>query len=280
MALPSVISIVDFHKEIRRGSSLPLVVAGSDGHLYVAKLYGSGEGILASAIEYLCLRLGKLLDIPVLEPVFLTLGTGQITKNIDPEIRELMERSVGINFGTPYVESSDAFDARRVDPVLSQTIFLFDLFLLNFDRTHTNPNMIFSGRKLYVLDFSSAIAIRGCLQKMMYDETSLLCEMKRHLFYEPFIETDHFIGGVKSISNREVEKIVDELPEAWLSAIQPDQYPRESKICESIIRNKNNVGIIRDQLERMRNLTMEPDSDRRGRQLAKKEEFVRRYNLA
>jgi len=40
-----MIKVEKLHKEIRTGSSLPLVVGGSDGKKYVVKLRGSGDGI-------------------------------------------------------------------------------------------------------------------------------------------------------------------------------------------------------------------------------------------
>ena len=66
-----MIKVAEFYQEIRAGSSLPLIVGGSDGHKYVIKLRGSGEGILANVVEFLSLNLGRLAQIPVLEPVCL-----------------------------------------------------------------------------------------------------------------------------------------------------------------------------------------------------------------
>jgi len=87
-----MIKIVEFYKEIRAGSSLPLIVGGSDGHKYVIKLRGSGEGVLANVVEFLSLKLGRLAQIPVLEPVCLFVETDFAKKANDPEIGELLNR--------------------------------------------------------------------------------------------------------------------------------------------------------------------------------------------
>jgi len=140
----SVIRAVRFYEEIRKGSSLPLLIGGDDGNSYVVKLNGAGDGVLSNVVEWVASKLGALMQIPVLQPVFVVIDANLAGQAGDPETRELLERSVGINLGTPYLPDAATYSAEyasSIDDVLRQQIFLFDLFLINIDRTGVNPNM-------------------------------------------------------------------------------------------------------------------------------------------
>lgn len=174
-----MIKVVEFYKEIRAGSSLPLIAGGSDGHKYVVKPRGSGEGILANVVEFLSLKLGRLAQIPVLEPVCILVETDLAKKTNDPEIRELLERSAGINFSTKYVQAASVYNAQHAPPIapeMKDNIFLYDLFLLNIDRNTSNPNIIFNRDDLWCLDYASAVTVRNVVAGKSFKELALLKE--------------------------------------------------------------------------------------------------------
>lgn len=178
-----MIKVVEFYQEIRAGSSLPLIIGGSDGNKYVVKLRGSGEGVLANVVEFLSLKLGRLAQIPVLEPAFLIIEMGLDQKASDSEIKELLARSVGINLATKYIEGASIYHEQSppvFDAELKSNIFLCDLFLLNIDRNAKNSNMVFNDDGLWCLDYSSAVTMRNVITGKSYKELVLLREMKRH----------------------------------------------------------------------------------------------------
>ncbi|HEX9652825.1 MAG TPA: HipA family kinase [bacterium] len=219
-----MIKVAKIYQEIRTGSSLPLVVGGNDGEKYVVKLRGSGDGVLANVVEWLAIRLGQLLGIPVVEPELLAINARLSGEAGDPEIKELLQRSVGINFGTRFKEDARPYDQQKnipVDDSLQTAIFLYDLFLLNIDRTPRNPNMIFSDNRLWCLDYSSALTIRCAIDQQGYKELPLLRQIKRHPFYSPKIKAHDFIHELRNVDDDRLIKIVDELPDEWIGRLAP-----------------------------------------------------------
>lgn len=274
-----MIKVAEFYQEIRAGSSLPIIVGGSDGHKYVIKLRGSGEGVLANVVELLSLKLGQLAQIPVLEPVCLWVETDFAKKTKDPEIRELLERSAGINFATKYIEAAFLYDAQRVPviaPELKDNIFLYDLFLLNIDRNASNPNIIFNRDGLWCLDYASAVAVRNVVAGKSFNEFALLKEMKRHLFYRDNINAYAFISKFKEISDRSISDLIDELPEEWLHSLKMTKATK-SALCKRLIEEKKNVTVLLKRLDLLRILRLETAAERHLRTLKNKRAFEQKF---
>ena len=274
-----MIKAVEFYEEIRAGSSLPLIVGGSDGHKYVVKLRGSGEGVLANVVELLSLKLGRLAQIPVLEPLCLWIETAFAKKTNDPEIRELLERSVGINFATKYVEAASGYNAQHpllIVPEMKDNIFLYDLLLLNIDRNASNPNIIFNRDGLWCLDYASAVTVRNVVAGKSFNELALLKEMKRHLFYRDNINAYTFIGKFKEISDRSISDLIDELPEEWLYGLKMTKEAK-SALCKRLIAEKNNVTVLLKRLDMLRILRLETEEERHVRTLQNKRAFEKKF---
>ena len=185
-----MIHSLHFYEELRKGSSLPLLVGGDDGNNYVVKLNGAGDGVLSNIVEWVASKLGELLQIPVLQPVLVNIDANFAEQAGDPEARELLEKSVGINLGTPYLPGASTFTeryAQRIDDFLKQQVFLFDVFLLNVDRTEVNPNMIVHGGELRCLDYSSAMEIRNAINGERYrgEEWGFVCLRLSNHFDDP-----------------------------------------------------------------------------------------------
>ena len=145
---------------LREGGSLPAIVEADDLGLYVLKFRGAGQGVLALAAELICAEIAHVLDLPVPEVVF-ALVTSELGRNEgDPEIRELLQASLGNNLAMDYLPGSAMFDpAARdpVDPVLAARIVWFDAFITNVDRTARNPNLLCWHRSLYLIDHGAAL---------------------------------------------------------------------------------------------------------------------------
>ena len=274
-----MIKAVEFYQEIRAGSSLPLIVGGSDGKKYVAKLRGSGEGVLANVVEFLSLELGRLAQIPVLQPACLLIETNFAQKTNDPEIRELLERSAGINFATKYVETASVCNGQHTPvmvPEIKDNIFLYDLFLLNIDRNAGNPNIIFNRDGLWCLDFASAVTMRNVIIGKSYKELALLKEMKRHLFYRDHINAYSFIRKFKEIPDSSMNDITDELPEEWLGALHMTKETK-SRLSKRLIEEKNNVATLLKRLDMLRILRLETEEERHVRTLQNKQTFEQKF---
>ena len=117
---------------------MPAIVEADDLGLYVLKFRGAGQGVLALAAELICARIGLALELPVPEVVFASVDAELGRNEGDPEIRELLQASLGTNLAMDYLPGSVTFDpAARdpVDPVLAARTVWFDAFVTNPDRT-------------------------------------------------------------------------------------------------------------------------------------------------
>ncbi|MGH7492870.1 MAG: HipA family kinase [bacterium] len=277
-----MIQAIEFYEELRRGSSLPLIVGADDGNKYVVKLNGAGDGVLSNVVEWVSSNWGRLLQIPVLQPIFMIVDANLAEQAGDPETRALLEKSVGINLATTYLPAASSYSekfAHGLDSFLTQRIFLFDLFLLNVDRTEMNPNMVFHDNKLWCLDYSAAMEIRNAINGHRSREYVLLKSVKQHPFYRPNLTAYGFINDLNEIHDNSVREIVDTLPAAWINALKLANHEVEARrlIAERLILKKQNGIALHNRLDLLRVLKVETPEASRLRSQENRKFFEQKY---
>ncbi len=201
---------------------------------------------------------------------------------LDPEITELLQRSVGINFGMRFIEDARPYDKQidsRIDDFLKSAIFLYDLFLLNIDRTPKNPNMIISDNRLWCVDYSSAMTIRCAIDQESYKELPLLMQMKQHPFYSPKIKAHDFIKNLRKIDDGAFSGVVDELPDDWINRLYPEKKVSEVRdmIIAGLIQERNRGLFLTKRLDLLRALKIETEDERKSRSLENRKAFEQRF---
>src|SRR3569832_250262 len=122
----------------REGGSLPALVEADDLGLYVLKFRGAGQGPLVLAAEVIAGEIGRALGLSVPEIVLMEVDAGLGRNEPDPEIRDLLQASVGINLGIDFLPGSMMFDPAAGDSApadLASAAVWFDAFVTNVDRT-------------------------------------------------------------------------------------------------------------------------------------------------
>ncbi|HEX4959277.1 MAG TPA: HipA family kinase [Thermoanaerobaculia bacterium] len=144
---------------LREGGSLPAIVEADDLGLYVLKFRGAGQGPLALVAELVAGETGRALGLPVPELVLVEVDPALGRNEPDPEIRELLRASVGVNLGLDYLPGSATFDpaADRVPADLASEVVWFDAFVTNVDRTPRNPNLLWWHKALYLIDHGASL---------------------------------------------------------------------------------------------------------------------------
>jgi hypothetical protein len=162
--LPSMrtVSATRYVSPFREGGSLPGLIEADDDGLYVVKFRGAAQGTKTLVAELIAGEIGRVMGLDVPELVFFDLPKGFGMAEPDPEIRELLERSEGINLGLDFLPGALPFDLaaatrRPVDPVLAADIVWFDALIANVDRTTRNPNMLRWHDRLWLIDQGAAI---------------------------------------------------------------------------------------------------------------------------
>jgi hypothetical protein len=145
---------------LREGGSLPAIVEADDDGMYVVKFRGAGQGPKALVAELIAAGIGQGLGLPVPETVLVDLDAALGMAEPDPEIQELLERSVGLNVGIDYLPGSlpiGAPEGAGVSPEQAADVVWFDAYLQNVDRTPRNPNLLLWHRRLYLIDHGAAL---------------------------------------------------------------------------------------------------------------------------
>jgi hypothetical protein len=153
---------------LREGGSLPAIVEADDLGLYVLKFRGAGQGTLALVAELIAGEIGRALGLQVPELVLVEVDAALGRNEEDPEIRELLKASVGLNLGMDYLPGSLTFDPAAalragnktkdaVEADLASAAVWFDAFVTNVDRTPRNPNLLCWHQALYLIDHGAAL---------------------------------------------------------------------------------------------------------------------------
>jgi HipA-like kinase len=129
---------------LREGGSLPAIVEADDDGLYVLKFRGAGQGPKALIAELIAGETGRALGLPVPEIVFVEVDAMLGKAEPDPEIQELLERSVGLNLALDFLPGSLTMAPATFTPgpELASRIVWFDAYVTNVDRTPKNPNLL------------------------------------------------------------------------------------------------------------------------------------------
>jgi len=202
--------------DFRTGSSLPVLVETASGMKSVVKWKCSGEGPIANAVDWICLHLARKAGITVPTPRLITITPALVDDRQDPDINDLINRSLGINLGVDFIPNAIPFVPNRtgsIDPALRNLIYLFDLLFLNIDRTDHNPNMVISGEILYCIDFAASMAIKVLMNGQSYSEGNLLSLIRRHPFYATKERT---LIIVPDVDHEFIADVVHSIPDEWL----------------------------------------------------------------
>jgi hypothetical protein len=154
------VAAVRYVTPLREGGSMPALVEGDDGHLWVAKLRGAGQGPRALIAEIVVGELARALALPVPELAVVTLDAALGRAEPDPEVRDLLLGSVGGNAGLAHLPSALGFDAAmrpEIPGALASLVVALDAFVMNVDRTPRNPNLLWSGGRLWLIDHGAAL---------------------------------------------------------------------------------------------------------------------------
>jgi hypothetical protein len=224
------ISATRYVTPLREGGSMPAIVEADDLGLYVLKFRGAGQGALALAAELICAGIGRALDLPVPEVVFASVDADLGRNEGDPEIRELLQASLGNNLAMDYLPGSVMFDpAARdpVDPMLAARTVWFDAFVTNVDRTARNPNLLCWHRSLYLIDHGAALYFHHDWSDLDTRARTRFPLIRDHVLLPWAEELEAADVWLRLRLTRPVlEQILQQVPDDWLlparSAATPD----------------------------------------------------------
>jgi hypothetical protein len=206
---------------LREGGSLPAIVEADDGHKYVMKFVGAGQGPKALIAEFVTGEIGRVLGLPVPEIVFMELDPRLGRSEPNPEIQDLLVASAGrLNLGLRYLPNAFAFNILLnplPDPEFASNIVWFDAYATNVDRTARNVNILMWQEQLWLIDHGASLYFH-------FDWEDFLA---RSLTPFPLIKDHTLISIASKLSEADaalrprltpgvIEHVVELIPDEWL----------------------------------------------------------------
>ena len=206
---------------LREGGSMPAIVEANDLGLYVLKFRGAGQGPLALVAELIAGEIGRALGLKVPELVFVDVDAALGRNEADPEIRDLLKASVGVNLALDYLPGSATFDAAAGDtvaPDLASAAVWFDAFVTNVDRTPRNPNLLYWHKALYFIDHGAALYFHHNWQSLETMAGSRFAAIRDHVLLPWASRVEEADARLRPLLSETLfASIVEQIPEAWLT---------------------------------------------------------------
>ena len=218
---------------LREGGSLPAIVEADDLGLYVLKFRGAGQGVLALVAELVAGEIGRVLGLNVPELVFIEVDDALGRNEPDPEIRDLLRNSVGLNLGLDYLPGSVMFDAAagdRADADLASRMVWFDAFITNVDRSAHNPNLLCWHKSLYLIDHGAALYFQHNWSSREQGAVTPFAPIAKHVLLRWADRIEDAGRALRPLLDETViEDIVATIPDTWLEAAGTGLTPAQMR---------------------------------------------------
>lgn len=274
----NMLTAIQLLGDFRSGSSLPVLVRASDGNEYVVKWKAGAEGPAAVAADWIGSGVADALGLPVPGMSLITVDAALGVQAADIEVREIIGKSAGLNAAVRYVPGAEVFRSAAgsaLDPVLRDSVFLYDVLTLNIDRVDNNPNMLRRGAALYCIDYSSAMVLKGAVDGNRYPENALLPLLKRHPFYTE-APSGRLLDSFAFCDAGLFAGLAAQLPGEWLAGISPEEVRRRVVRTLSDLRDACRETIIR-RIEILKAIPSQSPGQRLARSRRNSAAFYEQY---
>jgi hypothetical protein len=243
---------------LREGGSLPAVVEADDDGLYVAKFRGAGHGEKALVAELIAGEIGRALGLLVPEIVLVDFDPRLAAAEPDQEIRELLQRSSGVNVGLDFLPGSLGFDPAAgfaPPPEVCAAVVWFDSFVTNVDRDARNTNMLVWHRRLWLIDHGSALYIHHTWKDAAAHARKPMVAIKSHVLLplaSSILDVDDRLAPL--LSSDLFRSIIEAVPDDWLVPQEglPDRAAHRAAYLDYLTRRLAAHRALAQEVERVR----------------------------
>jgi hypothetical protein len=267
-----------FIHEFFGGSSLHVLIRADNEKMYVVKPRGSGEGFISGVIDYIACSFAQHIGITVPALHLIFIDESFPVRAAKDETQDLLNRSIGINICSDYIEHAEPYTPVQysfIPKSVRDMIFLFDVLMLNIDRTVRNPNMLLKNSILYCIDYGSSITIRNILEDISCDDRLFLPSLRTHPFYTES-PGDDSLSRMQNTIMQHADTVTDSIPDELLLSF--GDIPRTKRH----IRNKflqlvqNAECILKQRLNTIRKIIPMNDEERRQKRIKNVNSFFAR----
>lgn len=218
---------------LREGGSLPAIVEADDLGLYVLKFRGAGQGPLALVAELMAGEIGRALGLKVPELVFVEVEAALGRTEPDEEVRDLLQRSVGLNLALDYLPGSVMFDPAagdRANADLASRAVWFDSFTTNVDRTPRNPNLLCWHKSLYFIDHGAALYFHHNWRDIDRMAATRFTPIREHVLLPWASAMNEADAALRPLLTEAVfAEVAGLAPDEWLLPVPGAETPEEKR---------------------------------------------------
>jgi hypothetical protein len=211
---------------LREGGSLPAIMEADDDGLYVVKFRAAGHGPKALIAEIVAGEIGRRLGLPVPELVVVDMDIALAAAEPDAEIRELLERSAGLNAGLDFLPGALPYRPRvdaPPDAALAAEIVWFDALVTNIDRTAKNPNLLVWHRRPWLIDHGAALYVQHTWREPRAHARRGFAQAKDHILLPVAGSIEEADARLADRLDRSfLESVLADVPDGWLSEPRED----------------------------------------------------------
>ncbi len=259
---------------IATGNSFPVILE-DDQQQYFVKLRAGMSGQQAMLSEWIGNKLGAQIGIKTQTPKWIELNEEVKFKDgIHLEVKELVTKSVGLNIGFTYLEKAQDISKVELAQVDKQTlneIFLFDLLMINVDRTPNNMNLMKVDEEIISVDYESSLLVQELIhnKSLLSDQRILQC-LRNNPLYEDLNEeiTEAFIQKIRKIS---IGSITSEIPAKLLNE------NTRNLIVENYEFRKKHNWFLNDTLKKLKTLKTETKEELKRKRQQNQADFKRKF---
>jgi hypothetical protein len=218
---PRTVTATRYVTPLREGGSLPGLVEADDDGLYVLKFRNAAQGPRVLVAELISGGIGRALGLPVPEIVFAELDPALAAAEPDPEVRDLINGSPGLNLGLDFLPGSLPFRPGATpapDADLAASIVWFDSLVTNPDRTVRNANILMWHGRPWLIDHGATLFVHFTWRDPAEHARQPFARIRDHVllpYASSIAEADKRLAPV--LNRGILRSIAGEVPDAWLT---------------------------------------------------------------
>lgn len=209
----------------RRGSSRPILV-DTDAGPRIVKLRGVPQGPGTLVAEVIVAELAEALGLSVPQRMLVELDASAPVPDGDDELDDVIRGSHGLNLGFEYLDPARDIVAAETKLVSSDdqaAILWLDRFVMNPDRTASNPNVMLARGRTWLIDHGAALGFQYNWSGVTEDAPARPpVEYEPHLFAS-LVSTEDLLAWDALFAARMTRDVIDaaiaQVPDEFLEPL-------------------------------------------------------------
>lgn len=232
------------------------------------------SGKYALLNEWLGNRIGYEIGIKTQLPKWVEIDNKIETEDIYIEVKELINKSLGVNIGFDFRQNVDEIkkeDFNKFNKKDLNEIFLFDLVMINIDRSPSNINLMKSEGEIYSIDYESSFLVQEIIEnRNLLTNPRILQSLRNNPLYQEVEENviDEFLKKINRIS---INEILSEIPEILL----PER--NFNLLSKKIEAKQRDDWSLKELLKKLKTVRLETQEEQMERSRKNRDEFKRKF---